>query len=404
MTSKTGPNWRVGFPEVVAVISVAKLKTRTAKDLAAMAKRKGIAGWHDMRKEALIRALIRAAGKEGAPAKKGLSTNGSKSSAAKRSSKRKVDGNHSNGDGPHRIVRSARTERRLRQIKAKMHRSKDLATDGLDSSNGSEPVDRLLVMVRDSYWLHAYWELTRQSIDRSRAAMGPHWHGAKPVLRLLEVVRDGTTNSVRKFLRDIEIHGGVNNWYINVADPPKSYQMEIGYTSLDGKFNSLAKSNVVSTPEPGSITSFDAKWDKSAEDYDRIFAMSGGYEDENDQSELKTLLEQRLRRPLGAPLVTRYGLGAARIGAQGRREFCFEVDAELVVYGVTDPDAHVTLRGEPVRLQPDGSFAMRFTLPERRQVLPVVANSCDGSEQRTIVLAVERNTKVMEPVIRDPES
>jgi hypothetical protein len=71
---------------------------------------------------------------------------------------------------------------------------------------------------------------------------------------------------------------------------------------------------------------------------------------------------------------------------------------------VTDPDAHVTLRGEPVRLQPDGSFAMRFTLPDRRQVLPVVASSGDGAEQRTIVLAVERNTKVMEPVIRDPES
>jgi len=30
-----------------------------------------------------------------------------------------------------------------------------------------------------------------------------------------------------------------------------------------------------------------------------------------------------------------------------------------------------------------------------------VACSADGVEQRTVVLAVERNTKVMEPLIRD---
>ncbi len=76
----------------------------------------------------------------------------------------------------------------------------------------------------------------------------------------------------------------------------------------------------------------------------------------------------------------------------------------MVVYGVTSPDAHVTLKGEPVRLQPDGTFSVRFTLPERRQVFPVVCSTRDGVEQRTIVLAVERNTKVMEPVLREPDA
>jgi hypothetical protein len=55
-----------------------------------------------------------------------------------------------------------------------------------------------------------------------------------------------------------------------------------------------------------------------------------------------------------------------------------------------------------VHLRPDGSFAVRFNLPDRRHVLPVVASSGDGGEQRTIVLAVDRNTKVMEPVMREP--
>ena len=70
----------------------------------------------------------------------------------------------------------------------------------------------------------------------------------------------------------------------------------------------------------------------------------------------------------------------------------------MIVYGSTDPQANVTVGGEPVRLQNDGTFALRMDLPDRRQVLPVVASSRDGTQQRTTVLAVERNTKVMEPV------
>jgi hypothetical protein len=76
----------------------------------------------------------------------------------------------------------------------------------------------------------------------------------------------------------------------------------------------------------------------------------------------------------------------------------------MIVYGVTKPNAHVTLAGTPVKLQADGSFSARLSMPDRRQVLPVVASSPDGVEQRTVVLAIERNTKVMEPKIRESSS
>ena len=52
-------------------------------------------------------------------------------------------------------------------------------------------------------------------------------------------------------------------------------------------------------------------------------------------------------------------------------------------------------------VMPDGSFTVRYSLPNCRQVIPAVARSSDGLEQRTIVLAVERNTKSMEPVLRE---
>lgn len=388
-------------------MTVAQLKSRTAKDLAQLAKRRGIAGWHSMRKDELVQALLRFAKTE---ATKRNGSNGCHATAStKKNGKPASNGQARNGNvgangdraAPAK-AKSAKAERRLNQIKAKLAQGKDLAFHSAHRGD-AEIQDRLVVMVRDPYWLHAYWELTRQSIERARAALGPHWHGAKPVLRVMEVARDGTTSSVRKVARDIEIHGGVNNWYVDVDDPPKSFQLEIGYLALGGRFLSLARSNVVTTPQVGLLKTFDGNWAEGTDDYDRIYALSGGYSGEGDHSDLKDLFEHHLRRPMGSPMVTRFGRGAAYVDG-AKREFNFEVDAELIVYGVTDPDAHVTLKGEPVRLQSDGTFSMRFSLPDRRQVLPVVANSGDGVEQRTIVLAVERNTKVMEPVIREPDA
>jgi hypothetical protein len=105
---------------------------------------------------------------------------------------------------------------------------------------------------------------------------------------------------------------------------------------------------------------------------------------------------------MGSPLVTRYGVGADTAMAR-RDEFNFEVDSELLVYGATSPNAHVTFRGEPIELRDDGTFTVRVSMPERRQVIPVVATRSDGVEQRTIVIAIERNTKVMETLVRDPQ-
>ena len=128
--------------------------------------------------------------------------------------------------------------------------------------------------------------------------------------------------------------------------------------------------------------------------------MSGGYNEERTSADLQDLFEERLQRPMGSPVGSRFGVGAERL-LNRSREFLFEVDAEMIVIGRTKPHAHVTLAGEPVKLREDGTFAIRLSMPDRRQVLPIVASSSDGVEQRTIVLAVERNTKVMEPVIHE---
>ena len=164
-------------------------------------------------------------------------------------------------------------------------------------------------MVRDSFWLHAYWELSRTGVERAEAAMGQEWHSAKPVSRVFEVSNNGSTTSAERLWRTIEIHGGVNNWYIDVIDPPKSYRLDIGYLSLDGKFFVLCRSNVVTTPVPGTSDAIDGNWAAVAEDFEKVYALSGGYSAEGPNLELQQLFEERLRRPMGSPMATRSGPG-----------------------------------------------------------------------------------------------
>jgi hypothetical protein len=341
-----------------------------------------------MRKDQLVRALLKASTK-------------SNGKATRRSSGRKTS-LAANGKASKRAIAkttrpaNSRTQTRIRQMQSKLDQIKNLAFASENVSNGRPARDRLVVMVRDPYWLHAFWELSRQSIERAQAALGQHWHGARPVLRLLKLADDGAASLVRS----IAIHGGVRNWYVDVQDPPCSYRMEIGYEGSDGTFFCLARSNTVTTPTADMSDALDENWVDVAQNADRIFAMSGGYSPQGTSQELQELLEERLQRPMGSPMNTRFGAGVDQRTLDAHH-FNLAIDAELIVYGVSRRDAHVTLKGEPVQIRPDGTFSVRLNMPERRQVIPLVASTMDGVEQRTIVLAVERNTKVMEPVVRD---
>ncbi len=256
-------------------------------------------------------------------------------------------------------------------------------------------------MVRGPYWLHVYWELTPSGVVRAQAALGELWHTAKPILRLLTVSSPGASTASERVVRDIAIHGGVTNWYVDVVEPPQTYRMEIGYLATGGRFFSLARSNTVVTPSSPVDEKLDNHWSEVVQDCDKIYAMSGGYSPEVNSSELQEVLEERLRRPVGSSIGNRYGTGAEYL-VMRERAVQFKVDAEMVLHGTTHPEAQVTLQGAPLKLRPDGTFSVRLELPNRRQVIPLVASTKDGASQRTIVVAVERNTKVMEPIHREP--
>jgi hypothetical protein len=85
------------------------------------------------------------------------------------------------------------------------------------------------------------------------------------------------------------------------------------------------------------------------------------------------------------------GIGASWSG-QYPREFFMHVNAEVIFYGGTDPQAKVTIAGKPVQLQPDGTFRYHFVFPDNEFEIPVVAVSPDGVETRSAVLFLKRDT------------
>ncbi|MBC8352379.1 MAG: DUF4912 domain-containing protein [Planctomycetes bacterium] len=386
--------------------TTAALKTQTVKDLGKLAEKVGVLGWRSMRKDELVRALVRAAKRKAA--KKASKTAkaspaAKKAAPARRSASVKSPSRKATPRPKAEPPTDPRVAKKIQRANAQRERQKNLAASAgkrKSAMNGNGPKkDRVVLLVRDAYWLQACWELLGASIERARAAMAEQWHSAKPVLRLVRADAGSTTNSSEQIVRDIEIHGGVKTWYIDIPGGSKGYRVDVGYLAENGRFYSLARSNAVTTPRPGSGDSAANDWTEIADNCEKIYALSGGYS-EDGNGELQELFEERLGRRMGSPAGTRFGMGADK--SLGRKcDFDFDVDAEMIVYGVTKPNSHVTLAGTPVKLQPDGSFSARLSMPDRRQVLPVVASSPDGVEQHTVVLAVERNTKVMEPKIRE---
>jgi hypothetical protein len=368
-----------------------ELQACTKKQLIEMARERGLPGWHGMTKDKLVAALTKPSSNA-----KSSSQPSSKPHARRRQTaplQTAAARDTSSSASGEEVVETSKYNVGVptKDLSAKVPKD-------LPSGYGK---DRIVAMVRDPYWLHCYWELTPRAIQCAEAALGQEWHTAKPTLRLLHVTgRDVGTGS-ETVVRDVEIHGGCNNWYLDVVNPPCSYRVDIGYLARSGKFYVLARSNIVTTPRAGISDVIDENWaDIDAKKADRIFAMSSGFDATASSLELKQIFEEHLRRPLGSPTLASFGSGGMTLGGKPR-SFWFQLDAELIIYGATEPNARVTLQGQPVHLRPDGTFTMRFSLPDGRQIIPSIAVSPDGVEERTVVLALERNTRQLEPLIHD---
>jgi hypothetical protein len=86
-----------------------------------------------------------------------------------------------------------------------------------------------------------------------------------------------------------------------------------------------------------------------------------------------------------------------------KKGFWFKVNAELIIYGSTEPDAHVSIGGRSIRLRADGTFSYRFALPDGAYELPVIAIARDGHDGRAAELRFSRATRYSGEVGQHPQ-
>lgn len=252
-------------------------------------------------------------------------------------------------------------------------------------------VTKIVLMVRDPYWAFTYWDLSGETASQVRQAFQEQYGRMKPVLRVYDVTDIDFNGSNAHSHFDIDVSLEARNWYINLGTPNRSYLVDLGLLGADGNFRLIARSNVVRTPRDGPSDVIDDQW--MAIDFDELYALSGGFGVGLSSGELRARRKKLFEKLISSPGRGWSGALASPVGKKEQeKRFFLEVATELIVYGRTHSDARLTVGGEPVRLRPDGTFSLRYYLPDGVKNLPVQAVSRDGDDTRKANIRVNKKT------------
>ena len=312
---------------------------------------------------------------------------------------------------------------------------------------------KLFLTARDPHWLYANWDLTveQQSRLNTRSAEG------HLILRVYGNKIEGHP------LYEVHVHPESRHWFAHVERAGQPYAAELGYYSPVGRWTRVAASGATITP-PDSVSEeshaefatipFEFPFSKlldivkaavrenlplaqAVEDLrraghpalPRINGLPAAWTQEQENAlakviaiddsrrvwmgslEITELIRRRLAQEMSSfGLMSSLGVSSMGIssfsspfGGLPSKGFWFMVNAELIIYGATEPNAKVTLGGNPVKLRPDGSFSFRFALPDGNYDLPAVAVSADGTDARAADLKFSRQTEYMGEVGVHPQ-
>lgn len=290
------------------------------------------------------------------------------------------------------------------EIKQAALGARETAVEEAKFSQGKQPVtpavlpqelppnygeDKIVLQVRDSWWIHSYWEVNPRTLEGLQDRLGAAFSTAKRALRVYDVshiIFDGA-NAHRYF--DIELSCGANDWYIDTGGPGRSWCVDIGLRLASGEFITIARSNTVTTPLEGPSWITDEEWMIPDEMFARLYGMGFGF---GRSSPVGKAWQERIKREFfSSPGISSVASPIKK--APKEKPFWLVVNTELIVYGATEPDARVTVQGRDIRLRNDGTFSLRFALPDGKQVIPVRAVSADSEDERAITPIVTRETK-----------
>ena len=315
---------------------------------------------------------------------------------------------------------------------------------------------RLIVTARDPHWLYAHWDFTRDQL-REYNAVSADGH------LVIRVYKNAVTGNAQT---QVHVHPESRNWFIHVGEGGTRYIAELGYYDREGKWNAVTTSTPTLTPpdqlsEDTSVRFATIPIDVPFEQLLKIIKAAvieniplaeaiqqlraSGHKDlpapadwsysswtpaqERALASLVTMDQVRrvwigsleitelIRRQLGQeissisaaqlqlPSSISLGSLASPFGGGGEKQkgFWFNVNAELIIYGATEPDAKVTIGGRTIKLRPDGTFSYRFILPDGNYDLPAEATSADGDDRRSARLQFRRHTEYLGDVGAHPQ-
>ena len=261
---------------------------------------------------------------------------------------------------------------------------------------------KLLLAARDPHWLYAHWDPTHEQ---------QRWYNALSVDRHLVLrVHSGTSDAPA--VREVHLHPESRHWFVHVERSDTQYVAELGYYRPRHHWVTIAASPPATTPtETASadqtvkfatipahvrLTQLAARERALAE----LAAQQFVQQDWASSADVAELVRGRDEKEISAAQVVlpaplggeAESVSSPSVPVEHRPGgFWFNINAELVIYGATEPGASVTVGGRPISLRPDGTFSCRCSLPDGEHGITVSAMSVEG-ELRQATLKFTRRT------------
>jgi hypothetical protein len=181
--------------------------------------------------------------------------------------------------------------------------------------------NRVVLMVRDPWWMFAYWDFSDDHLAKIASEVPENQRLG--VSRTLRVYR----NSANDFF-DIPVNDFARSWYINANVPECAYFVEMGLKTQGGAFFAIARSNTINAPYYGISDQVDEEW-LSLDDatYARVLGLStgagegnahtpghAGFGSDTFQSELRKRLEGIVSSHGVSSASLQIGLSSGQVG------------------------------------------------------------------------------------------
>jgi uncharacterized protein len=299
---------------------------------------------------------------------------------------------------------------------------------------------RIVILPRDPQWAYAYWDITNEHKDELRRQ-----GGQQLALRLFDVTDIDITAQSPHSVQEYGCDEMAREWYLPIPVSDREYLLEIGYRTWDGRWLTLARSASMRVPPvypsdwvedhfvtvdwedmlegktvlalvpPSQKAAEYTSYQAQTEIHNHIFGMAGEIEAQRIAGSLYGSMQQSSGPaphldtvssyvfPSGAglwALPTFSGINMSGVGISSGelakkpqpRKFWLVADAELIVYGATEPDATVYVDGEPIVLNSDGTFRFQMSFQDGQLKFPIVAVAADGEQNRSVRMDFERCT------------